>query len=195
MRKGEATRSTILDEAFRLATRVGFEGVTIGQLAEQTELSKSGLYAHFASKEQLQLDTLARAREHFIDRVVRPALATERGEPRVRMLFERWVAWAEEGDGCLFVAASAELDDRPGRLRDALVRNEVDWLDLIATVARTAISEGHFREDLDPDQFAYELHGIELAHHHAVRLLRDPRAGARTRTAFESLVVAARGTH
>jgi hypothetical protein len=93
--------------------------------------------------------------------------------------------------GCIFVAASAELDDRPGPLRDALVQSERDWLELIATVAGTAVSEGQFRADLDLDQFAYEVHGVMLAHHHASRLLRDERAEQRTRRAFDSLVAAA----
>ena len=132
----------------------------------------------------------------FVDRVIRPALATERGERRVRALFTAWVEWAEDpqGNGCLFIAASAELDDRPGELRDALVRNEVDWLELIAAVARTAVAEGDFRDDVDVEQFAYEVHGVMLAHHHASRLLRDGRAGERTRTAIESLITAAQTT-
>ena len=193
MSKGESTKIAILDEATRVAARVGFEGLTIGQLADQAGMSKSGLFAHFKSKEQLQLETLDHARARFVDRVIRPTLATDRGVKRVRALFDGWVAWAEDsnGNGCPFVAAAFELDDQPGELRDALVRNEVDWLELIATVARTAVTEGDFRDDLDVDQFAYEVHGVMLAHHHATRLLRDGRAGDRTRAAFESLVTAA----
>lgn len=194
MGKGEDTRTAILDEAVQVASRVGFDGLSIGGLAEQTEMSKSGLFAHFRSKEQLQLQTLERARNRFVDVVVRPALASERGVVRVRALFDGWLRWAAEAleGGCIFVAAAAELDDRPGPLRDALVRNERDWLEMIATVAGSAVAEGDFRPDLDLDQFAFEVHGVMLAHHHASRLLRDATAEARTRLAFESLVAAAR---
>ena len=194
MGKGEATRAAILDEAVQIASRVGFEGLSIGGLAEQVEMSKSGLFAHFRSKEQLQLQTMERAREKFVDLVVRPALAAPRGEARVLAMFDGWVAWTRQAleGGCIFVAAAAELDDQPGVLRDALVRNERDWLEFIATVAGTAVAEGEFRQDLDVDQFAFEVHGVMLAHNHASRLLRDPEAARRTRQAFESLLASAR---
>ena len=194
MGKGDATRTAILDEAVQVASTVGLTGLSIAQLADQAEMSKSGLFAHFRSKEQLQLDTLEHARHRFLDLVIRPALTAERGEPRVRMLFERWLDWAGstlEG-GCIFVAATAELDDRPGPLRDALVRSETDWLELIASVADTAVAEGDLAEDLDTGQFAFEVHGVMLAHHHALRLLRDDRAVERTRRAFESILAASR---
>lgn len=194
MSKGQLTRAAILDEAVQVASRVGFEALSIAQLAEQVEMSKSGLFAHFRSKEQLQLQTLDRARQKFVAVVVAPALATPRGEPRVRALFEGWMRWAQlslEG-GCIFVSAAAELDDRPGPLRDSLVKNEQDWLELIATVAGTAVAEGDFREDLDTDQFAFEQHALMLGHQHATRLLRDALATERTHRAFESLVAAAR---
>ena len=187
------TKVAILDEAVHIASKIGFEGLTIGQLADQAEMSKSGLFAHFKSKEQLQLQTLDRARMKFVDTVVRQALATPRGVARAQALFDGWLSWSDNCDcGCIFVAASAELDDQPGPLRDALVRNERDWLELIATVAGTAVAEGEFREDLDTEQFAYEVHGVMLAHHHGSRLLRDARTSGRTSRAFESLVAAAR---
>ena len=188
------TRTAILDEALQVASRVGFTGLSIGKLAEQTEMSKSGLFAHFKSMDQLQLQVLQRARERFVDSVVRPALAAPRGEQRVRAVFDSWLEWSSVvlDGGCVFVAASVELDDRPGELRDALVRAERDWLELLATVARTAIVEGEFASDLDPDQFAFEVHAVMLGHHHASRLLRDERALAMTRRSFETIVNAAR---
>lgn len=190
------TRSAILDEAVQIASRVGFTGLSIGQLADEVEMSKSGLFAHFRSKEQLQLQTMERAAQKFVDIVVRPTLATPRGERRMRALFDAWLDWTREtlDGGCIFVAASAELDDRDGPLREALVRNELDWLELIATVAGTAVAEGDFREDLDTRQFAFEVHGVMLAFHHASRLLRDERALERVGRAFESLLTAARRT-
>jgi len=188
------TRTMILDDALQTVSQVGFGGLSIGKLAEQTHLSKSGLFAHFKSMEQLQLQVLQRARERFLDAVVRPALAAPRGESRVRAVFNGWLTWAdvELVGGCVFVAAAVELDDRPGELRDALVRAELDWLELLATVAGTAISEGDFRPDLDTEQFAFEVHSIMLGHHHASRLLRDERALSRTKRSFEAILDAAR---
>lgn len=195
MSKGEATRVAILDQAVQIASRVGFAGLSIGGLADEVEMSKSGLFAHFKSKEQLQLQTMERAREKFVDVVIRPTLAAPRGERRVRALLENWLTWAQQGleGGCIFVAAATELDDQPpGPLRDALVRNERDWLDLLATVAGTAVAEGDFRADLDAAQFAFEIHAVMLAHHHASRLLHDALATERTRRAFETLLTTAR---
>ncbi len=115
--------------------------------------------------------------------------------PAFRAIFERWLGWAEadvlEG-GCLFVAAASELDDREGPARDELVQQQRDWLDLIANVCRTAIAEGHFANDVDPEQFAHDLHGVMLAYHHARRLLRNPEAERLGRRGFEALVRAAR---
>ena len=195
MGKGDERRQLILERAAQTASRLGLEGLTIGQLASDLGLSKSGLFAHFQSKEALQVQTLRHAAELFVDRVVRPALKTPRGERRLRALFERWLAWAEADvlkGGCLFVAAATELDDLDGPVRDELVRQQRDWLELIANVARTGIAEGDFRHGLDGEQVAFELYGVMLAYHHARRLLRDPRAPQRARDAFDALVEAAR---
>lgn len=193
--KGERTREAILTHALGLATRIGFEGLTIGGLAEDLRMSKSGLFAHFRSKEALQLETLKMAGRQMIDAVVKPALTAPRGEPRVRALFERWLAWEQSPNlpgGCPFMAASFELDDRPGPVRDFVVQSLRDWIDTIAGAARIAVREGHFRADLDCEQFAHECEGIGLAFVHASRLMRDPRALARAQTAFESLLARSR---
>lgn len=193
VRKGEETRRAILDEAIQVASQDGLRGLTIGQLAAHIEMSKSGLFAHFKSKESLQLEVLEHARQRFIDSVMRPAFASPRGRRRLDTLFDHWLTWTNDelNGGCIFVAAASELDDRPGPVRDALVRSERDWLDSIATIAGTAVAEGEFRDDVDVEQFAYELHGIMLSHHHATRLLHDGRAPERARRAYESLVEAA----
>ena len=194
MSKGTETRQAVLDEAARVASRVGLGGLTIGSLAATTQLSKSGLFAHFQSKEALQLQLLDHTRARFIDLVVRPALAAPRGEPRVRELFRRWLAWNADAlpGGCLFVAASAELGGQPGPVRDQLAQDQRDWVDTMAQVFRTGVAEGHFHPDADPVQFAYDLHGVMLAFHHASRLLGDPDAPARATRAFEALLLAAR---
>jgi AcrR family transcriptional regulator len=154
MRKGEETREAILERALTLASRVGLDGLTIGGLADELQLSKSGLFAHFRSKEALIVQLLERAAERFKQVVILPALAAPRGEPRVRALFERWTTWGERPGGCFFVGAGAELDDRPGPPRDALVRACKDWVDELAKAARIAVREGHFAPSLDPEQFA-----------------------------------------
>lgn len=195
MGKGALTRQAILERAVGLASAVGLEGLTIGRLADELTLSKSGLFAHFGSKEALQVQVLERAAERFIDVVVRPALRAPRGEPRVRALFEKWSTWPEavpQAGGCIFVAASAELDDRPGPARDLLVKLQKDWLDTLAGAVRIAVAEGHFKRAVDPDQFAFEMYAIMLMGHQASRLLRDRKAGERTRRAFDALLAAAR---
>lgn len=195
MGKGEVTRQAILERATALASRVGLEGVTIGHLSEDLGLSKSGLFAHFGAKGALQVEILRFAADRFVQAVVRPALAMPRGEPRVRAIFERWLAWSGSHSvpgGCLFVSAASELDDRPGPARDELVRLQRDWMDSIAICFRTGITEGHFRPDADPQQFAYDLYSVMLGYHHATRLLRDPNAEARARAAMDVLLAAAR---
>jgi AcrR family transcriptional regulator len=190
--KGQQTRTAILDEAVGLASRVGFNALTIGQLAESTGMSKSGLFAHFRSKETLQLETLERGRERFTDVVIRPTLAAPRGIGRVRALVDNRLVWETEAlqGGCIFVTGSIEYDDQPGPMRDALVRNQRDWAEFIATVAGTAVSEGDFRADLDTEQFAFTLQGLMYAYHHTARLLKDPKSLGHTRAVLEQLLAA-----
>ena len=192
MSKGDDTRSGILATAGQLAGQVGLDGLTIGGLATRTGLSKSGLFAHFGSKEELQLQVHAHNVERFTAEVIRPALRAPRGEPRLRALFERWLEWAAAPGGCPMLAASFEFDDRPGPLRDRLVQDQRDWLDTIAMIVNSGIGEGQFRPDLDPRQFAQDLEGVMLAFHLASRLLRDPEAATRTRRSLDALLAAAR---
>ncbi|HMG24059.1 MAG TPA: TetR/AcrR family transcriptional regulator [Kofleriaceae bacterium] len=192
MAKGEATRQAILSCAFDLAKTVGLSGLSIGRLAEDTALSKSGLFAHFGSKEALLVAVVEEATRQFVAFVIAPALQKPRGEPRVRELFERWVQWGLRPGGCFFVAAVAELDDRPGTPRDALVQACKDWLEALATAARISVAEGHFRADLDPDQFAFDVYGIMLGFHTYQKFLRSPESLRRARESLERLVVSAR---
>jgi AcrR family transcriptional regulator len=195
MAKGEATREAILDKALSMATQTGLEGLTMGSLAKEVNLSKSGLFAHFQSKEQLQMDVLETAVARFIETVMAPALRERRGEPRVWALFESWLRWEDASflpGGCPFVAMATELDDKPGPIRDRLVSYQRDWLQSLATSARIAMEEKHFRADLDPDQFAFNLYAIILSYHYYSRLLRDPEALTRVRKAFDSLLASSR---
>lgn len=187
----------ILDKALAMASALGLEGLSIGGVAKEAGLSKSGLFAHFKSKEDLQLQVLESAVERFIDNVIAPALRKPRGEPRLRAFFDNWMSWESSKampGGCPFIAAASELDDRPGRLRDYLVSSQRDWMDALATASRIAVEEGHFRSDLDGHQFAYELYSIILAYHHFNRLLRDPQSIERARQAFEDLIQQSRGS-
>ena len=195
MSKGELTHQAILDHSVSLASTVGLDGVTIGRLAEDLTLSKSGLFAHFGSKESLQIQTLERAASLFTDLVVRPALRAPRGEPRVRAIFQQWMDWPKRSGmpgGCLFVAAAAELDDQPGAVRGYLVAQQRQWLELIAGVVDGAVAEGHFRAGLEGAQFAQDLYGVMLSCFLMHRLLNDPESGRRAHAAFETLVRAAR---
>jgi AcrR family transcriptional regulator len=186
--KGELTRLAVLDHAVEVARRTGLRGLTIGSLAEHTQLSKSGLFGHFKSKEALQLQVLERARTQFEEAVARPALRCPRGEPRLRDLFDRWLSWVSLPGGCPFVAAATEFDDQLGAVRDRLVRDQRDLFDMIATVFRSGIAEGHFRDDADPDQFTQDFFGVLLSYHHCARLLSDAHAQERARRSFDNLV-------
>lgn len=191
MSKGERTKTAILEHATSLASQVGLTGLTIGVLADDLELSKSGLFAHFQSKESLQIEVLEHAAQRFSDIVVRPALQQPRGAPRLRALFERWIQWENDialPGGCIFVAATTELDDRPGPVRDRLVELQRDWINVIATSARKAVEARLFRTDTDPQQFAQDMYGIMLALHFHRRLMRDQGADARARRAFDTLL-------
>lgn len=195
MRKGEETREAILERAMILARRVGLGGLTIGGLAQELELSKSGLFAHFQSKEALIVQMLERAAERFRQVAILPALAAPRGEPRVRKLFELFLRWPDlepQPGGCIFVAASTELDDQPGPARELLARFWKEKLEFVAGAVRRAIEAGHFHARVDPAQFAFDMEAILLMWHHASRLLQDPRAGEKAHRAFEALVAAAR---
>lgn len=198
MRKSDVTHHAILEHATGLASKVGLEGLTIGGLADELDLSKSGLFAHFRSKEALQVQVLDYGAAVFVENVVRPALGAERGEPRMRALFDRWLDWARSSPlpgGCLFVQATVELDDRPGPARDRLVEYQRQWLDVIATSLQKGIEAGAFRSDADTMQFAHDLYGVMLAYHHASRLLHDPEAENRARRAFDALLSGVRSGH
>jgi AcrR family transcriptional regulator len=191
MSKGEETRQRILDRAFRLASRDGLEGLSIGTLASDLGLSKSGLFAHFGSKEDLQVAVIGAAAARFEEAVIKRGLRAPRGLPRVQRLFDHWLQWITDPalpGGCLFLAAATELDDREGPARDALIGVQKQFLDLLTHAARLAVGEGHFRKTLDCESFAFDMYAIVLGYNHARRLLHEPKAEARSRAAFERLV-------
>jgi AcrR family transcriptional regulator len=191
MSKGEETRDRIVERAFRLASRDGLSGLSIGKLATELGLSKSGLFAHFGSKEGLEIEVLKATAQRFTEQVMKPAFTAPRGVARLRKLFKGWLAWnndpAQPG-GCVILAAAAELDDTEGPQRDLVAGLQASLLAALAKAARLAVEAGELRRDLDPEQFAFEMLGVVMAYHHTRRLLRDPKAEARAKHAFERLI-------
>jgi AcrR family transcriptional regulator len=193
MRKGDQTRSLILDGAAALASELGLEGLSIGTLATRLGLSKSGLFAHFGSKEDLQLQTLKRVQDQFEERVFRPAMEAPRGVARLRALFQNWLAWTQKNlqpGSCVILSAAGEYDGRPGPIRDFLVSGQKELRGAIAKAVRIAIEEGEIRADADPWQVAYELFAVVLAAHYDRHLLEDARASDRAARAFDRVLAA-----
>jgi AcrR family transcriptional regulator len=190
---GERTRKLILDTAVRLATVEGLDGLSIGKLARATEVSKSGVYAHFESKEDLQLATVDTARELFIEQVVVPALATE-GLERLGALCRSFLSYVENRTlpgGCFFAAAAAELGGRPGPLRERVAANQHDWMRLLTDAAGEAVRRGELAADTDVDVLAFELNALVIAANTAFILHDDPKIIDRARAAVARVLAAA----
>lgn len=189
------TRERILSSGLDLVSVAGLSGVTLGVLADRVGLSKSGLFAHFKSKEQVQLDLLDEMVRIGQTAIVAPAMKADDGLPRLRALVERWLGWSARAGlagGCPLAAALFEMDDLDGPVRDKVIALEAQWRSALASLVRGAIAAGHLRADLDVDQVVWELCGIYLSHHASLRLQRDPRADARAGVAFEALIARCR---
>jgi AcrR family transcriptional regulator len=188
--KGERTRAAILDEALRLVSRKGLEGLTIGTLADATGMSKSGLFAHFGSREELLLAVLAHGQEQFVGVVLKPALEKPRGVPRLRAMFVNWLDWTESAElpgGCPMIGGASEFDDKPGPVRDMLASGQRAWIDTLKRGVRQAIEEGQLASATDPEQIAFEMFGIALVVHHHRRLLGYQKARSRALSALQAL--------
>jgi len=189
--KGERTRAAILDAAFHIVSKSGLDGLTIGTLAEKTGMSKSGLFAHFGSREELLLAVLDRGQQEFVKVVVNPALSRPRGLPRLKALFVEWIGWTESADlpgGCPMIGGATEFDDKPGVVRDALAAGQRAWIDTLTRATRQAIEQGQLAPGTDPEQISFELFGIALVVHHHRRLLGYQKARARALAAFDALI-------
>jgi AcrR family transcriptional regulator len=188
--KGQQTRAAILDAALALASHMGLEGLSIGALAEVTQMSKSGVFAHFGSREELQISVIREYHAKFEEEVFVPAMKKARGLPRLRALFDGWVrrVTVELDSGCIYISGAVEFDDRPGPVRDALASMVQTWHAALEKAIRFAMDEGHLREDTDPQQMLFEIHGLILALHHDARFLRSAGAVQRARTGFERTV-------
>jgi AcrR family transcriptional regulator len=193
-RKGETTRAAIIERALSIAQREGLEGLTIGALAERMVMSKSGVFAHFGSREELQLAVLKEYAARFVDAVMRPAVVRGRGLPRLRALLENWLAHlAQEIEaGCILIGAASEYDDRPGSLHDAVVAIIEGWKGELLQSIRQAQSEGHLDRRADCHQMVFEIYGLMLAMHQDARLLRSDESLKRARQGLARLIEAAR---
>lgn len=188
--KGQQTRATILDAALGLASHMGLEGLSIGALADVTQMSKSGVFAHFGSREELQISVIREYHARFEDEVFFPAMQAARGLPRLRALFENWVrrVSVELEAGCIYISGAVEFDDRPGPVRDALAEMVRAWHTALQRAIELAVEEGHLRPDTDSQQMLFEMHGLILALHHDARFLRNPGVLDRARTGFERVL-------
>lgn len=190
LQKGQQTRAAILDAALSLAAHKGLEGLSIGTIAETMGMSKSGVFAHFGSREELQIAVLREYHARFEEEVFAPALDAQRGLPRLRALLERWL-WRvsmEIDSGCIYISGAVEFDDRPGPVRDALVAMVQTWQLALERAIRLAVEVGHLRADTDPAQLLFDVHGVILALHHDARFLRSAGAAARARSALERIL-------
>ena len=191
MRKGAKTKHEILAAAFRLASVQGIGALTIGALAKEVGMSKSGLFAHFRSKEKLQLELLGWVSERFVDKVLAPSIREPRGLPRIRAFFSTWLSWHNQvagPGGCIFISAASEFDDQPGAIRDFLLDQQAQLFSSIERMVTAAIEEGHFRADTEAKQFLYQYYSLFLGYHHFNRLIEDPTATARLERGFEGLL-------
>lgn len=193
--KGARTKQGILDRAVDIASVEGLEGLTIGRLAEELEMSKSGLFAHFGSKEELQLATVEAARQRFVDEMFRPALQAPRGYPRLLAICRSWLAYIKRGvfpGGCFFAAASFEFDGRPGPIRDAIVAAMDLWLDALEKAIRMAKEEGHLDRGVDVKQLAFEINAIFFGANFSYQMRDDKRAIGRAWKAIENRLASVR---
>ena len=190
MRKGEQTRAAILDVALELASRNGLEGLTIGLLADRMSMSKSGVFAHFGSREDLQLEVVKLYHHRFEQEVFYPSIKETRGLPRLVAMYTRWVkrVSVEIASGCIYISGAVEYDDREGPIREELVSMVRAWQGALLRSVEQAMELKHLHTGFDAEQLVFEMHGLILALHHDARFLRNPGAVERARAGFERLI-------
>lgn len=190
MQKGQQTKAAIVEAALGLATQIGLEGLSIGALAEVMQMSKSGVFAHFGSREELQISVVREYHTRFEEEVFYPAMVAARGLPRLRAMFDNWMkrTSVEIDSGCIYISGAVEFDDRPGPVRDALASSVNTWLTAMRRAVELAVAEGHLHADTDAHQMAFEIHALILALHYEARFLRSPDSLRRALKAFEGIV-------
>ena len=190
LQKGQQTKLAIVEAALGLSTQIGLEGLSIGVLAEVTQMSKSGVFAHFGSREELQISVIREYFHRFEQEVFYPALNVPRGLPRVQALFANWMkrVAVELQSGCIFISGAVEFDDRPGPVRDALANSVQTWLNAMLRALVLAKECGDLRADADEHQMAFEIHGLILSLHYEARFLKNPGSIGRTNQGFENIL-------
>jgi AcrR family transcriptional regulator len=190
LQKGQQTKMAIVEAALGLATQIGLEGLSIGVLAEVMQMSKSGVFAHFGSREELQISVIREYFSRFEQEVFFPAMSCPRGLPRVQALFANWMKRVaiEIQSGCIFISGAVEFDDRPGVVRDALATSVQTWLHAMYRAVVLAKECGHLQPDADEQQMAFEIHGLILALHYEARFLKNPGSIARANQGFENIL-------
>jgi AcrR family transcriptional regulator len=190
LHKGQQTKAAIVDAALGMAAQVGLEGLSIGSIADMMHMSKSGVFAHFGSREDLQISVVHEYHHRFEQEVFVPALTEARGLPRLRALFENWVrrTAVEIDSGCVYISGAVDFDDRPGPVRDALEATANTWQAAVRRAVVLAIDAGHLSHGTDPAQVAFEIHGLILVVHYEARFLRNPDALNRARQGFANML-------
>jgi AcrR family transcriptional regulator len=190
LQKGQQTKAAIIEAALGLATQIGLEGLSIGALAEVTQMSKSGVFAHFGSREELQISVIREYFSRFEQEIFYPALQAERGLPRVRALFGNWMkrVTVEIQSGCIFISGAVEFDDRPGPVRDALAHSVQTWLKALDRAIVQAQEMGQLHADADAHQIAFEIHALILALHYEARFLKNPGSIERANIGFSNIL-------
>jgi AcrR family transcriptional regulator len=188
--KGQQTRAAILDAALGLASHVGLEGLSIGALAEVTQMSKSGVFAHFGSREELQISVVREYHQRFEQEVFYPAMSQPRGLPRLRAMFANWMqrTSVELDSGCIYISGAVEFDDRPGPVRDALAWSVQTWHSAMKRAIAIAKEEGHLDDATDEEQMLFEIHGLILALHYDARFMRNPGSVERAQRGLERIL-------
>ena len=188
--KGQQTKAAIVDAALGLASQIGLEGLSIGALAEITGMSKSGVFAHFGSREELQISVVREYHERFEREVFYPAMQAPRGIPRLQAMFDNWMVQtsAEIDSGCIYISGAVEFDDRAGPVRDALASSVTSWQAAVRRAVEQAQEEAHLTREVDPMQVAFEVHGLILALHYEARFLKVPGAADRARQGFARIL-------
>lgn len=188
--KGQQTKQAIVEAALSLSSQVGLEGISIGAVAEATGRSKSGVFAHFGSREELQISVVREYFRQFEQEVFQPAMRESRGLPRLIALYDRWmnVVANEMQFGCIFISGAVEFDDRPGPVRDALAESVTIWLSAVVRAIAQAQQEGHVQSEADVHQIAYEVHGLILAVHYEARFLKKPGSVDRATTGIRHVL-------
>lgn len=190
LQKGQQTKQAIVEAALGLATHLGLEGLSIGVLADAMGMSKSGVFAHFGSREELQISVVREYHHCFEQEVFYPAMSHERGVARLRALFANWMqrTSVELDCGCIYISGAIEYDDRPGPVRDALAASVKSWLSAIRRAITQAKDRGELLAALDEDQMLFEIHGLILALHYEARFLKTPGSIARAIVGFDNIL-------